>query len=77
MPSLCKNWMVSLVIYGLSAVAVIWGVGLMALIGVAFGLGFILGPVIGAFSAQFFGLQGPGSILLMPCPAWAPIRCGR
>jgi len=32
----------------------------MALIGVAFGLGFILGPVLGAFSAQFFGLQGPG-----------------
>ena len=32
----------------------------MALIGVAFGLGFILGPVLGAFSAQLFGLQGPG-----------------
>jgi MFS family permease len=32
----------------------------MGLIGMSFGLGFILGPVLGAFSAKLFGLQGPG-----------------
>src|SRR5271156_2357425 len=32
----------------------------MGLIGMAFGLGFIFGPAIGAFSAGFFGKQGPG-----------------
>lgn len=41
----------------------------MALIGVAFGLGFILGPVIGAFGAQLFGLQGPGWIASCLCAA--------
>jgi len=32
----------------------------MALIGVAFGLGFIFGPAIGSFSARQWGLPGPG-----------------
>lgn len=32
----------------------------MALIGIAFGLGFICGPAIGAFTADFFGKSGPG-----------------
>lgn len=32
----------------------------MGLIGMAFGLGFILGPVLGAMSSHFFGLTGPG-----------------
>lgn len=41
----------------------------MALIGVAFGLGFILGPVLGAFSAQFLGLQGPGWTASVLCAA--------
>jgi MFS family permease len=32
----------------------------MGLIGMAFGLGFIFGPAIGAFSVDLFGRQGPG-----------------
>ncbi len=32
----------------------------MGLIGMAFGLGFIFGPVIGGVATQFFGLSGPG-----------------
>jgi MFS transporter, DHA1 family, tetracycline resistance protein len=32
----------------------------MGLIGMAFGLGFILGPALGSFSADKFGLAGPG-----------------
>jgi len=32
----------------------------MGLIGVAFGLGFIFGPVLGALSAGWFGATGPG-----------------
>jgi DHA1 family tetracycline resistance protein-like MFS transporter len=32
----------------------------MGLIGMAFGLGFIFGPAIGAFSVDMFGRQGPG-----------------
>ena len=32
----------------------------MGLIGVAFGLGFIFGPVLGALSASWFGATGPG-----------------
>ena len=41
----------------------------MAMVGVAFGLGFTLGPVIGAFSAQAFGLQGPGWVAAALCGA--------
>jgi DHA1 family tetracycline resistance protein-like MFS transporter len=32
----------------------------MGLIGMAFGLGFIMGPALGSFSADLFGLSGPG-----------------
>ena len=32
----------------------------MGLIGMAFGLGFIFGPVLGALSVGWFGLAGPG-----------------
>lgn len=32
----------------------------MGLVGMAFGLGFIFGPAIGSFSANAFGLTGPG-----------------
>jgi DHA1 family tetracycline resistance protein-like MFS transporter len=32
----------------------------MGLIGMAFGLGFILGPVLGALSSKYFGLTAPG-----------------
>lgn len=41
----------------------------MALIGVAFGLGFILGPAISAWSAQAFGLAGPGWVAAGICGA--------
>jgi MFS transporter, DHA1 family, tetracycline resistance protein len=34
----------------------------MGLIGMAFGLGFILGPALGSFSAGKFGLSGPGYV---------------
>ncbi len=39
----------------------------MALIGLAFGLGFIFGPAIGAFGAKYFGLSGPGWIAAGLC----------
>jgi MFS family permease len=39
----------------------------MALIGVAFGLGFILGPAIGALSAKYLGLAGPGWVAAALC----------
>jgi MFS family permease len=39
----------------------------MALIGVAFGLGFILGPAFGAFSARHLGLAGPGWVAAAFC----------
>jgi MFS family permease len=41
----------------------------MALIGVAFGLGFIFGPSIGAFTAGFFGKTGPGWVAAGICAA--------
>ena len=41
----------------------------MGLIGMAFGLGFILGPVIGALSASHFGLAGPGWVAAGICAA--------
>jgi MFS family permease len=34
----------------------------MALIGIAFGLGFIFGPAVGAFTADHFGKTGPGCV---------------
>jgi DHA1 family tetracycline resistance protein-like MFS transporter len=41
----------------------------MALIGTAFGLGFIFGPAIGAFTAQVFGKTGPGWVAAGICAA--------
>jgi MFS transporter, DHA1 family, tetracycline resistance protein len=39
----------------------------MGLIGMAFGLGFIFGPSIGAFSADIFGKTGPGWVAACFC----------
>jgi MFS transporter, DHA1 family, tetracycline resistance protein len=41
----------------------------MGLIGMAFGLGFIFGPAIGAFSVELFGRQGPGWVAASFCAA--------
>ena len=41
----------------------------MALIGIAFGLGFIFGPAVGAFTADFFGRTGPGWVAAGFCAA--------
>jgi MFS family permease len=41
----------------------------MGLIGMAFGLGFIFGPAIGAFSVDLFGKQGPGWVAASFCAA--------
>ncbi|MGB7770184.1 MAG: MFS transporter [Verrucomicrobiia bacterium] len=41
----------------------------MALIGIAFGLGFIFGPAVGAFTADFFGKTGPGWVAAGFCAA--------
>jgi MFS transporter, DHA1 family, tetracycline resistance protein len=41
----------------------------MALIGVAFGLGFSFGPAIGSFAVQLFGLAGPGWVAATICSA--------
>lgn len=39
----------------------------MGLIGMAFGLGFILGPALGSFSARLFGPAGPGFVAAAVC----------
>lgn len=39
----------------------------MGLIGMAFGLGFIFGPALGAFSAGWFGRPGPGWVAAAFC----------
>ncbi len=41
----------------------------MALIGIAFGLGFIFGPAVGAFTADVFGKSGPGWVAAAFCAA--------
>jgi DHA1 family tetracycline resistance protein-like MFS transporter len=41
----------------------------MGLIGMAFGLGFIFGPAIGAFSVELFGRTGPGWVASGFCAA--------
>lgn len=41
----------------------------MALIGVAFGLGFVFGPVIGGISMSWFGIMGPGFVAAAFCAA--------
>src|SRR5256885_5628872 len=39
----------------------------MALIGIAFGLGFIFGPTIGGLMYHFFGITGPGWVAAAVC----------
>ncbi|HEY1171909.1 MAG TPA: MFS transporter [Verrucomicrobiae bacterium] len=39
----------------------------MGLIGMAFGLGFVLGPALGAFSLASFGVSGPGWVASALC----------
>ena len=39
----------------------------MGLIGMAFGLGFIVGPALGALSADWFGVTGPGWVAATIC----------
>jgi MFS family permease len=39
----------------------------MGLIGMAFGLGFILGPVLGSQAFKHFGLAGPGAVAAVIC----------
>lgn len=41
----------------------------MGLIGMAFGLGFILGPAIGGLSLKYLGVQGPGWVAASLCAA--------
>jgi DHA1 family tetracycline resistance protein-like MFS transporter len=41
----------------------------MGLIGMAFGLGFIFGPIVGGFARQFFGPSGPGWAAASLCAA--------
>jgi MFS family permease len=41
----------------------------MALIGVAFGLGFVFGPAIGGISMQYLGMSGPGWVAAAFCAA--------
>ena len=47
----------------------------MGMIGMAFGLGFILGPALGAFSASAFGLAGPGWVAASFCGANFILAC--
>jgi MFS family permease len=47
----------------------------MGLIGVAFGLGFILGPPLGAVSATEFGLAGPGWVAAGLCAVNFVLAC--
>ena len=41
----------------------------MGLIGMAFGLGFIFGPALGAFSLKYLGISGPGWVAASLCLA--------
>src|SRR3989449_3148091 len=41
----------------------------MGLIGMAFGLGFIFGPALGALGIKLFGLRGPGVLAAALCAA--------
>jgi MFS family permease len=47
----------------------------MGFIGMAFGIGFIVGPVIGALSASYLGLQGPGWVAAGICTANFVLAC--
>jgi MFS transporter, DHA1 family, tetracycline resistance protein len=51
----------------------------MGLVGMAFGLGFIFGPVLGGFSSKFFGPTAPGWTAASLCALnfiWAFFRLG-
>ena len=51
----------------------------MGLVGMAFGLGFILGPVLGGLSSKYFGLKAPGWTAAGLCAVnflWAFVRLG-
>lgn len=39
----------------------------MGLIGMAFGLGFVLGPLLGALGRSYFGMSGPGALAAILC----------
>jgi MFS family permease len=41
----------------------------MGLIGMAFGLGFIFGPILGGLSAKHLGISGPGCVAAVLCTA--------
>lgn len=41
----------------------------MGLIGMAFGLGFIFGPILGGLAAKYFGISGPGYVAASLCAA--------
>lgn len=47
----------------------------MGLIGMAFGLGFIIGPALSAFSASAFGLSGPGWVAAALCTGNFVLGC--
>jgi DHA1 family tetracycline resistance protein-like MFS transporter len=47
----------------------------MGLIGMAFGLGFIVGPALGGLSLQFLGNTGPGLIAATLCAANFVLAC--
>ncbi len=49
----------------------------MGLIGMAFGLGFVFGPVLGALSTKYLGMRGPGWTAASLCAlnfVWASMR---
>ncbi len=47
----------------------------MGLIGMAFGLGFIFGPALGAFAASQFGMTGPGWVAAGMCAINFTLAC--
>jgi len=47
----------------------------MGLIGMAFGLGFILGPAMGSLSAKALGMAGPGFVAASVCLANFTLTC--
>lgn len=47
----------------------------MGMIGMAFGLGFVLGPAIGGVSYSFFGLSGPGFVAGSICAISFLLAC--
>ncbi|MBI3878060.1 MAG: MFS transporter [Verrucomicrobia bacterium] len=47
----------------------------MGLVGMAFGLGFIFGPALGAFAASKFGMTGPGWVAAGMCATNFTLAC--